>query len=126
MKKLFTLGLILVLMLSTVAFALEYGTLDYNGVSRNPSDHTGDLVQFNGRVLQVIEEDELISFRIATKDDYDDVVLVSMAKPEKYSRILEDDDVVVNGMFLDLMSYETIFGATVTLPWILADSVTLR
>ena len=106
--------------------AIVYEALDYKGASRNPSDYFGKHVQFTGKILQVIEEDTLISFRIASKGSYDDVVFVSMSKPDNYSRLLEDDKVTVSGVYFDLMSYETVMGATVTIPWIYADLVTLR
>ncbi len=106
--------------------AIVYESLDYKGVSRNPSDYTGKYVKFDGKVLQVIEEEGYVSFRIASRGNYDDVVYVSMAIPENYSRILEDDKVTVSGVYMDLMTYETIMGASVTIPWIMADLVTLR
>ena len=106
--------------------AIVYEVLDYKGASRNPSDYFGKHVQFTGKILQVIEEDTLISFRIASKGNYDDVVFVSMSKPDNYSRLLEDDKVTVSGVYFDLMSYETVMGATVTIPWIYADLVALR
>lgn len=106
--------------------AIVYEKLDYKGVSRNPSDYTGRYVKFDGKVLQVMEDDSLISFRIATRGSYDDVVYVSMSRPESYSRILEDDKVTVSGAYFDLMTYETVMGASVTIPWIWADLVALR
>ena len=106
--------------------AIVYEALDYKGASRNPSDYFGKHVQFTGKILQVIEEDTLVSFRIASKGNYDDVVFVSMSKPDNYSRLLEDDKVTVSGVYFDLMSYETVMGATVTIPWIYADLVALR
>lgn len=106
--------------------AIVYESLDYTGVSRNPSNYTGRHVKFDGKVLQVIEEEEYVSFRIASRGNYDDVVYVSMAIPENYSRILEDDKVTVSGVYMDLMTYETVMGASVTIPWIMADLVALR
>lgn len=106
--------------------AIVYEKLDYKGVSRNPSDYTGRYVKFDGKVLQVMEDDSLVSFRIASKGNYDDVVYVSMTRPDSYSRILEDDKVTVSGVYFDLMTYETVMGASITIPWIWADLVALR
>lgn len=111
---------------STAPKAIVYENLDYKGVSRNPSEYIGRYVKFNGTVLQVIEEEDYVSFRIASRGNYEDVVYVSMAIPENYSRILEDDKVTVLGVYMDLMTYETIMGASVTIPWVMADLVTLR
>jgi len=108
--------------------AIVYEKLDYKGVSRNPDEYEGRYVKFSGKVLQVIEyfDYDLVSFRIASKGNYDDVVYVSMTVPENYSRILEDDRVEVSGRYGELYSYETVRGDTVTIPLVYADLITLR
>lgn len=103
-----------------------YEELDYVGVSRDPDDYEGRLVKFSGTVLQVIEDETIVSFRIATKGNYDNVVFVSMVIPEEYSRILEDDKVEVQGSYAGLLSYETVRGDTVTIPNIYASLITLK
>lgn len=108
------------------ARALVYEELDYVGVSRDPDDYEGRLVKFSGKVLQVIEDETIVSFRIATKGNYDNVVFVSMVIPEEYSRILEDDKVEVQGSYAGLLSYETVRGDTVTIPNIYASLITLK
>lgn len=108
--------------------AIVYEKLDYKGVSRNPDGYEGRYVKFSGKVLQVIEyfDYDLVSFRIASKGNYDDVVYVSMTVPENYSRILENDRVEVSGRYGELYSYETVRGDTVTIPLVYADLITLR
>lgn len=106
--------------------AIVYESLKYEGVSRDPDVYKGRYVKFTGRVLQVIEDGNLIAFRVATKGKYDDVVFVIMIKPESYSRILEDDNVTVAGKYGGLYSYETVRGDTLTIPQINADTVTLK
>lgn len=108
--------------------AIVYEKLDYKGVSRNPDEYEGRYVKFSGKVLQVIEYFDygLVSFRVASRGNYDDVVYVSMEVPENYSRILEDDRVEVSGTYGDLYSYETVRGDTVTIPLVYADLITLR
>lgn len=108
------------------AKAIVYETLDYKGVSRNPSDYIGRYVKFTGKVLQVIEYGSTVAFRIASKGNYDDVVYVTMTVPENYSRILEDDRVEVSGTYEDLYSYETVRGDTLTIPRVNAELITLR
>lgn len=106
--------------------AKVYGSLEYKGVSRNPDEYTGKYVKFDGKVLQEMQDDDILSFRIATKGNYDNVVYVIMKMPENYSRILEDDKVTVYGAYADLYSYTTVMGATVTIPLILADMINLK
>lgn len=106
--------------------AIVYESLEYKGVSRDPDDYDGRYVRFNGKVLQVIEDDEFVAFRIASKGNYDDVVFVVMMIPEHYSRILEDDRVEVSGQYAGLYSYETVRGDKLTIPMVRADTVILR
>ncbi len=106
--------------------AIVYESLEYKGVSRDPDDYDGRYVRFNGKVLQVIEDDEFVAFRIASKGNYDDVVFVVMMIPEHYSRILEDDKVEVSGQYAGLYSYETVRGDTLTIPMVRAETVILR
>ena len=108
--------------------AIVYEALEYKGVSRDPSKYTGRYVKFSGKVLQVIEyfDYDMVSFRIATSGNYDNVVYVTMEVPEEYSRILEDDRVEVSGTYGDLYSYETVRGDTVTIPLVYADLITLK
>lgn len=108
------------------AEAIVYESLDYKGVSRNPSDFVGRHVKFSGKVLQVIEYGSTVAFRVASKGNYDNVVYVRMTVPENYSRILEDDRVEVSGTYGELYSYETVRGDTLTIPMVHAELITLR
>lgn len=107
--------------------AIVYETLDYKGVSRNPDEYEGRYVKFSGKVAQVIEylEYGLVSFRVSSKGNYDDIVYVDYVVPEDYSRILEDDRVEISGTYGGLYSYETVRGDTVTIPLVYASLVTL-
>lgn len=106
--------------------AIVYESLEYMGVSRDPDQYEGRYVKFNGKVLQVIEYGDTVSFRIASKGNYENVVYVMMEVPENYSRILEDDKVTVKGMYGGLYSYTTVRGDEVTIPLVNASVVTLR
>lgn len=93
----------------------QYVELDYKEISRNPDQHEGDFIKFSGKILQVIEDDEVVGFRIATKGNYDNVVFCIYYPPENYSRLLEDDKVNVWAECTGIMSYETVMGSTVTI-----------
>lgn len=106
--------------------AIVYESLEYKAVSRDPDKFEGRYVKFNGKVLQVIEEGNLVAFRVASRGNYDDVVFVIMEVPDDYSRILEDDPVEVSGKYGGLYSYETVRGNTLTIPLVEAEMVILR
>ncbi len=106
--------------------AIVYEKLDYKGCSRDPDDYEGRYVSFSGKVLQIIEYDSFVCFRIASRGSYNDVVFVRMTIPESYSRILEDDKVTVSGTYGGLYSYETVRGDTLTIPMVYASTVTLK
>lgn len=106
--------------------AIVYEALEYKAVSRDPDEYEGRYVKFSGKVLQVIEDGDLVAFRIASRGNYDDVVFVMMEVPDDYSRILEDDKVEVSGKYAGLYSYETVRGDTVTIPMVDAEMVILR
>jgi hypothetical protein len=46
------------------------------------------LIKFSGKVLQVMEDDGFVAFRIATKGGYENVVYAIYAVPEGYKRFL--------------------------------------
>jgi len=68
----------------------------------------------------------LVALRVASKGRYDDVVYVIYYRGSGEARILEDDKVTVYGTSKGLYTYETVMGAEVTIPMILADSVTVK
>lgn len=103
-----------------------YEKLDYKANSRDPEAYTGKLIKFTGKILQVIEDEGFVAFRIATKGGYDNVVYALYAIPEGYKRFLEDDTVVVYGISTGIMSYETVRGDTVSIPSCLVSQITLK
>ncbi|HBV04670.1 hypothetical protein ACQUFT_00305 [Mammaliicoccus lentus] len=91
-------------------------------VERNPNDFIGKPYKFEGKVIQVLEEDIYNNYRIAIDDEYSSVVLVEIVDlSNNDNRILEDDYVTVYSQFEDLTSYETVSGSEVTLPKFFSD-----
>jgi len=108
-----------------------YQSLDYKAMSRDPDTYEGNLYKFDGKVVQVMEQSQtdgttLVALRVASKGRYDDVVYVIYYRGSGEARILEDDKVTVYGTSKGLYTYETVMGAEVTIPMILADSVTVK
>ncbi|MCR1872129.1 hypothetical protein NSA33_03050 [Mammaliicoccus lentus] len=91
-------------------------------VERNPNDFIGKPYKFEGKVIQVLEEDIYSNYRIAIDDEYSSVVLVEIVDlSNNDNRILEDDYITVYSQFEDLTSYETVSGSEVTLPKFFSD-----
>ena len=111
--------------------AKVYQSLEYKAMSRDPDTYEGNLYKFDGKILQVMEDSQsdgttLVSLRVATKGNYDNVVYVVYYRAAGEARILEDDRVTVYGTSNGLYTYETVMGAEVTIPLIWADSVTVK
>lgn len=103
-----------------------YTKLDYKAVARDPEAHKGDLITFQGKVLQVMESGKHITFRISSKGNYDNVVYCNYTAPDDYKRILEDDKVTVYGTCTGIYTYETIMGGSVTIPSCTVDRIEVR
>ena len=103
-------------------------SISYTELARNPQKYEGRNVKFTGTVLQVMEDTYLgktiVSLRVATKWGYsqyiDDVVYVTYVMDNNAPRILEDDTVTFYGVYSGLYTYETVMGASVTIPEVIA------
>ena len=108
-----------------------YQQLNFKALSRDPDRYMDEYYVFSGEVNEVLEASQddgttVVQMRIATKDWYDDVVLVGYVRGKSESRILEDDKVTVYGQYKGLETYEAIFGNSVTIPLFIADQISLR
>lgn len=74
----------------------------YNDIVRNPTQYTGQFVQFSCKILQVRSETEYYSeYWAATKGKYDNVILLYINK-DNYrtdTKIHKDDKIKVYGIF---------------------------
>lgn len=103
-------------------YILEYknncNTYDYKTIFRYAEEYKGKDIKYTGEVVQVIGEN---SFRVnVTKDKwgfYEDTVFVRFIDiDDNTPRILEDDIITFYGTVGDLYTYETVMGASVTIP----------
>lgn len=106
--------------------AKVYVNLDYKAVSRDPDSYKGTMIKFTGKILQVIECDDYINFRITSRGNYDDVVYCTYKRPENYKRFLEDDKVEVWATSTGIYSYTTVMGSEVTIPSCIVDRIELK
>ncbi|HEV6817450.1 TPA: hypothetical protein ACJVUY_000411 [Streptococcus pneumoniae] len=97
----------------------NYGEVDYN--KWNHDEIAVDTkVRVYGKVLQAMEDGKAYTLRVAINDDYDKIILVSI--PSEYNNrvIAEDDHIILYGLAKGRQSYETVFKATKTLPYMVA------
>lgn len=105
--------------------------ISYKKLARTPDKYEGKKVKFTGEIVQVMEDEDTSSavYRInVTKGNYgfwDDTVYVEYwGSSEK--RFLEDDIVTFYGESVGLYTYETVLGASVTIPCVNAKYITLN
>lgn len=110
--------------------ATVYLDLDYTALSRDPDKYIYNSYKFNGKVLQVMEDEyegsTIVAMRVATKGNYDNVVYVIYVREEGESRILEDDRITVYASSTGLYTYETVMGAEISIPGFRAEIVNLQ
>ena len=104
-------------------------SISYKKLARKPDKYEGKKVKFTGKIIQVMEDDYETCFRIdVTRGKYgvwDDTVYVEFYG-DSNKRFLEDDIVTFYGEFNGLHTYESIFGASITIPSVEAKYITLK
>lgn len=97
----------------------------YDNLFRNNEAHMGKTVWYQGEIVQVIDQgnDEYQWLVDVTKVDYgwDDTVFIYYSG----SRFLEEDIVEFVGVVEELVSYESVMGAKITVPGIRVTAVQL-
>lgn len=101
--------------------------ISYDTLARDPDDHIGKMVKFTGKIVQVMEDGDDVALRINVTNDgygyYDDTVYVDYTYKDGESRLLEDDIVTFYGLYAGLYTYESVMGASITIPWVFADYI---
>ena len=105
-------------------FKSECVKYTYNEIARNPSNYYWKQVKFRGEVIQVIEDGDKYTLRVnVTPKNYywTDTILVQYTKQDSSEpRILEDDIVTLYGYAANTITYESVMGASITVPAVLA------
>lgn len=101
--------------------------ISYDSLSRTPDEYKGEYVKFSGVVLQVCSEASssryYSTYRVATSGSYNNVVYIYVNNYGSKNRILEDDRITFYGKFDGLFTYETVLGASITIPSIRVEYV---
>jgi len=85
----------------------------------------GDYIYYTGEVIQVMDSTLRVNVTQGSYGYWDDTVLVYNLDPDS-PKILEDDIIIFWGSVYGEESYESILGATITLPAISAYIVELQ
>lgn len=96
----------------------QYKTgITFDQIARTPDNYKNKKIEFTGKVLQVMEDDDNTEIRLAVDGDYDNVILVDVDSDiMNGSRILEDDLVTISGVSDGTTTYESTSGANITIP----------
>ncbi len=109
------------------AACVEYS---YDTIARDPDKYEDTYGRYTGEIIQVLESNNNYEMRVnITKDNYgyyEDTIYVVYAKKEDEPRLLEDDIITIYGINLGTTSYESIFGATITLPCVYAEYIDIN
>lgn len=99
----------------------------YEELARNPDSYFGQNIVFRGEVIQVLEDTGGVTMRVnVTEGNYgiwDDTVMAYYSYDEGESRILEDDIITMYGTFGGLYTYESVLGASITVPLMYVEVV---
>ena len=104
----------------------EYSSdYSYNTIARDAENYKDTKVKFRGKVLQEgsFGIDGMNYIRLAVDSNYDTVLFVTYTTDQVTGRILEDDILTIYGTVVGDYSYETVMGATITLPWVLSQII---
>lgn len=99
--------------------------ITYDDLARTPDKYKYKRITFQGKVVQVMEDDEndQTQIRLATKNGYDDVILVAFDRSIVNTRVLEDDIIRFYGISAGLITYESTMGGNITIPAASAEKI---
>lgn len=97
--------------------------ITYDQLARTPDNFFVKKVKFSGKVIQVMEGDEITQLRLAVDGDYDKIIYCEYDSTLVTSRVLEDDNITVLGISMGLYSYKSTMGGTITIPSMTVDKI---
>ncbi len=95
----------------------------FEDVARYPDDWEGRKAKFTGEVIQVMQDGNEYTLRVNVTDTgyyWTDTIMVYYEASDGSPRILEDDVMTFYGVMSGMHSYESVLGATITVPLMLA------
>lgn len=105
-------------------------SISYDKLARDPDTYMAERVKFKGRIVQVMEDDDMVTLRVNVTNDgygyYDDTVYVYYSYDEGESKLLEDDIITFYGISMGLYTYESVMGASITIPCVISSYIDLH
>lgn len=99
-------------------------------IARNPDTYLGKPAKLQGEVIQSMPEGDSYTLRVnITPGQYywSDTILVTYTKQEAgESNILEDDIVTMYGTLMGTYTYESVMGASITVPLLVAKYIDIQ
>lgn len=112
-------------------FKADCKTYTYEELARNPDKVAGEKVKVTGEVIQALYDTDSVDLRVnITKEGmystyYTDTIYVVYYPEEGEDKILEDDIITIWGTSQGDYTYTSTIGASVTLPLIFAEYVSI-
>lgn len=100
-------------------------SVSYEKLERSPDDYEYTYIKKSGKVLQSMDGD-VVSLRVATSGDYDDVIYVEYDPEIMDVRVLEDDYVTLYGVYTGIYSYESAGSGTISIPSMVAYKISIE
>lgn len=106
---------------------------NYDTIARDPGGYEGTYCKYTGKVIQVMESNfwgrTIYTLRVnvtKTKYGYEDTIYVNYSQDADSPRILEDDIVTIYGTNEGTKTYQTVMGASVTIPEVDAKYIDIQ
>lgn len=94
--------------------------ITYDQLARTLDKYKGQKCKFRGEVIQVMEDDNYVSIRLAVGGGSNVLYVVIPSSILNNERILEDDYITVYGTSTGVITYTTVMGNELTIPSMLA------
>lgn len=102
----------------------EYASdITYDQLARTPDDYVGAAIQMTGEVIQLMEGDDTNAIRLATDDEWNNIIYIEYESSITAERILEYDKVTVYGWYYGIYQYESTMGQLISVPAIYAKHI---
>lgn len=112
------------------AYVAKCSPYSYEQLARNPEEYKGNYAVLRGEVIQVMEDNGEYTLRVNITEGayfWDDTILVYYEQNNASApRILEDDIVTMYGQLNGMYTYESIFGASITVPLLMAEYIDIQ
>jgi len=101
-----------------------YPRASYEKILRYPEQHNGKQYQIYGKVLQKTEASSYTILRVGTSGGfYDSVFYVTYSQSDIDASVIEEDYVTIHGICNGTQTYESIWGQSITIPYIIAERI---